>query len=277
MNKKQVAKLNMGMAVKKLCSENQTVVEAVPAFADAVLQFALLMDDFVSYATAAKMKIQGVTQEKRLEKIELAKQTACIAGILYAYADKNSNLVLKEEVKVSKTELKRLPDNELPMVCDNIVKLAKDNVAEAGSFGLTQAKISLLEAKIAHFAALVPDPRMAISKRKTSNKSIEATIRQINNLLHGQMDKLVINLEEVHPDFVRTYFNDRMIINTAIRHNKKAIETRAVCKDYRCNGRCKGGGSFDSDISCSMKLLLLGRLACGSLFLFLQGCGFWGV
>ena len=225
MNKKQVAKLNMSIAVKKLCDKNQDIIDTVPAFADVFLEFSKMLENLISNATETTKKIQGITEEKRFAKTELARQTVSIASVLFVYAIKNSNLILKDAARLSMSLLKKLPDNELPMVCNNFAKVAKENLAEATSFGLTQAKINVLEGMIKDYTVSVPDPRMAISQRKTYNKNVEAAIKQINNILSNQMDRLIINLQEENPDFVSNYFSDRMVINTAIRHRKKTVKT----------------------------------------------------
>ena len=213
MNARQEAKLTMCRTVEQLCDANTSIISTVAAFMTAFTTFKAVIADILGIEQIAGANIAGITVGKVNSKQTLAEITAEIGGIIYAYAAATKDETLKEEVNFRVFALLRTRDEQLAPRCQLIHDRAVANKAALADYGITDAKIAALQTAINDYSAKTPNPRNAVSNRKTQNANLTAKFRLADAILKDQMDRLIKNFAVTNPDFVQTYTNARIIID----------------------------------------------------------------
>lgn len=215
MNSKQEAKLNMYDAVLTHCQANAAIVATVPAFQTAVDSFEDIVDDLRTAAQNELQAISGFTEDKTQQRADLIELTLDVAGAIHAYASSVDNLVLKDQVKLVYSDLNRLKDELLGPACSNILDAANANAAAIVPFGVTAAKITSLEDAIDDYISAVPAHRNAVSNRSSAGEQIKQLLKDGDNLLKNQLDKLALQFKSTHPNFYNSYRSNRVILDAA--------------------------------------------------------------
>lgn len=216
MNGKHESKLNMYHAVVKHGDDNAAIVAAVPAFQTAFNAFKTKVSAISSTAQLEAQVISGVALDKAQLRTNLAQQATDLAAVIYAYASSVNNLVLREQVHFNLTDLLRLKDDLLGPTCSNIKDAAQANVAALAAYGITAASITAFSDAIDEYNTVVPSPRNAISLRAAYRTSIKNLFAEADNILKNQLDKLSVQFKTTQPDFLATYKNNRVIIDSAV-------------------------------------------------------------
>ena len=210
---RQEAKLNMYDVVALKCGENAAIIANYPALVAAVAEFNAKIADIKSAAQLTAAVLTGIATDKKFSKEEVSEATALIAGQIFAYAAKNQNNTLKNEVNFSATDLRRIKDGELVSRCQAIHDLGIANVSVLGDYGVKAANLAELQTAIDAYAQNAPKPRAAITDRATLKANLRQYFKDADAILKEQMDKLVEPLAKDHADFVSTYKNARKIVD----------------------------------------------------------------
>src|SRR5215213_5089805 len=213
MNAKQNAKLNMYRTNEKHIDDNASIIAASPAFQTAFNKFKTNIAAIQTVAQQKSASLTGIAADKTNAKQALCKLAANIAGFIYAYAAANADETLKQEMNLSFTTLMRTRDAALAPRCQNIHDKAAANLEALADFGINAAQLKNLQTAIDDYSAKNMNPRAALSGRKTANTNLAALFRENDSVLKDQMDKLIEQFREAHPDFVQTYFSTREIID----------------------------------------------------------------
>lgn len=215
MNSKQEARLNMYDAVLAHCDANAAIVATVPAFQTAVNNFEDIVDDLRQAAQDEISATTGYALDKAEQRKNLSQLTLDMSGAIYAYAASVNNLVLREQVHITPSDLLRLKDELLGPACSNIVDAANANAAALVPFGVTAAKITVLEDAIDDYISAVPAPRNAVANRASIAESIRQYFKSADELLKKQIDKLAVQFQSTHPNFYNAYRSNRVILDPA--------------------------------------------------------------
>jgi hypothetical protein len=209
----QESKINMYNAVNAYCNTNSGVVSSVPAFQTAFNSFAGQLSVLIELVQAEAQVITGVTMSKAQLKDSLCQQAASLAAIVFAFATATNNTVLAEQVNFSVSDLKRLKDDELPPVCNNIIAAINTNVGDLVDYGITPAMVTDFATLITSYITSVPAPRNAVSQRKAYKAQIKTSMKTIDGILKKQMDKLVVQFKTTNSMFYNAYISNREIID----------------------------------------------------------------
>jgi hypothetical protein len=212
-DKKQEAKLNMYHVVIVRCDDNITIVDLNIAFKNAFGDFKAIVAEIDAAAQQAAVVITGIAADKSVSAVNLREKAAKTAGLIYAYAAKTGNNELKQAVNFSKTDLKNLKDAELAPVCQTIHDSGQANLAALADYGVTTAKLAALQADIDAYTAQIAKPRSAIVDRKTTKAGLKEKFSRADAVLKEQMDRLIDDFAEDHPEFVAQYKNARIIVD----------------------------------------------------------------
>ncbi len=227
MNSRQEAKLNMYRTTEQHCQKNAALIKNYPAFENGCNALSAKNAALISAATAQSQVISGVAQDKALEKKNLCKMATNVGGLVFAFASKSKNNTLKQSVNYSYSDLHRLKDDLLVPVVNNVYEAVAGNAAALQSYGITDALLQAFKAGIERYSEAVPRPRGAKSERITSADNTKQLVREIDNLLKNELDKLVMAIEPDNPDFVATYKTSRFIYNPATQ----TTQLRGTVKD----------------------------------------------
>jgi cob(I)alamin adenosyltransferase len=211
MNAKQEAKLTMYRGIEQHLDTNSAIIATIAALATAFDAFKAIVVNILNTTQLANVNLAGITTDKSNAKQILAQIAADIAAIIAAFASATANPTLRAEVNYSLTKLLKARDEMLAPLCRIILDRAIENRGELEDYGITPAKITDLRTAIENYNAKTPNPRSAVSNRKTQTANISEFFKQGDAILKNQIDALMKNFRTTNPEFHETYFNLREI------------------------------------------------------------------
>jgi Carboxypeptidase regulatory-like domain len=213
MNATQEAKLNMFRATQKHCNENPAIVATIKAFQTAAGAFNTTIAGIVATAQQEDLVTKGITIDKTEARKTLCRLAADIAAPIVAYAAATKNNKLLSEVNFTHSDLIRTKDDQLAPRCQNIYDAAKANEGALKDYGITATTLDTLLTTIDNYQAKVPDPRNAVAQKATIRTNLKNLIKEADDILKLQMDKTVLGFKTSHPDFVKNYQANRIIVD----------------------------------------------------------------
>lgn len=158
--------------------------------------------------------LKGVALDKRFKKEAMVKQTLSIAQAMFAYAEDEGDVVLRDKVDYSRSELMQTRDAIIAQTCQNIHDLANPIIAALAAYGLLPADLTGHQSTIDAYTATVGSPRAALTVRKGATAEINALVKDSMKILNNRMDKMMPEWEASNPDFFQEYFDARMIVDS---------------------------------------------------------------
>jgi hypothetical protein len=211
LNAKQEAELNSSRSTEQHIDENITVINTIPAI---LANFNGIKANNAAILDSAEAKGASLTTSSRKGSLKdsLCDETLKFAGVVETFADDTSDLQLRDDMRITLSQLKRMRDDELAPFCRFIYNRALPHANALKDYNLTPAVFTALLTLIDDYAAEAPKPRTAVSQRKTTNANIAALFAD-NKKRYKKLDKQIETLRPTHPDFVRTYFSNREVAN----------------------------------------------------------------
>lgn len=220
MNANQKAKVNMVKTIVEYCDENTAIIAAVAAFVSALSQVKAKLAVLDENEQFTAVPITGIAADKNDRRKTMTGFGFDVSEMLYAYASSTDNKTLKAEVDYPMSAFTRMRDSEIAVVCRTIYDRGVENVDAAKDFGINTDLLADFLTAIEAYEASLTKPRTAIGKRKTHKANIAELIREIDEILTNQMDKMMSKFRTTHPDFYETYFNLREIIDPTTTHTQ---------------------------------------------------------
>jgi Carboxypeptidase regulatory-like domain len=215
MNGKQNAKFKMYRATEKHCDDNTEITKNMPAFVAATVDFKAKVAELNGTTQLRSTVLTGITTDKNAFRQNLGTQAADVAGIIFAFASVSGNNTLKQEVNFSLSKLVQGNEEAFVSRCQNIHAKGVENLAALADYGITQQKLTGLATAITDYVAKSPNARTAKSNRKTLTANLSDLFKQADTILKERLDKLIVVFRADHPDFVKTYEANRIIIDAA--------------------------------------------------------------
>jgi hypothetical protein len=213
MNASQQNKLAMYLTVRNVCNGSPAVWAALPAFATNFTAFEGLVDTISSLAQAQATTKEGVTVQKQTMMKALLDQTMVVSGALAALAVVTADAELEGKAGFTRSELVNLRDAEIDDRAEAVLGLATTHLAELAAYGVVQATLDTLDARIEAYSAMVEAPRSATVKVKSITQTIMETFEKADRVLKGVLDRLAIQFQAGAPAFHADYLNARTIVD----------------------------------------------------------------
>ena len=211
MNSIQDKKLSMFMLIISIISGVDVAVLALlpgfsAMFAQLQLNVSLLHQEFGKQAT----DISGVALNKNLIKKLLIAMTIPVSEKLVALATNTKDVVLKEEARITASELKKISNNNCYVECKKIYDYAQENKVALEVYGVTDEFLQSFEENLNKFDSLIPAPKREEDEKKMATSEI-ATLFAETDLLVEDMDAVIKVISDSHPELVSQYFLARKI------------------------------------------------------------------
>lgn len=203
----------MSRVVETECKANQSIVDTNTGFKNSLILLSAKNSAITSIATRQAMNIKGYTANKNAMKKNLAEFGNSLAGIVFAYADEKGDNILKGSMRFTLSSLQKAKDDDLISNCRNIYTAANANLVDLAVYGITPLMLTDFNSAIDDFEGLVPQPRTKRSEKKTDTANLNAAVSDAKKFLKNRMDKLVVVFNAGNEDFVKNYFNARIIID----------------------------------------------------------------
>jgi hypothetical protein len=198
-----------------ICDDNSSNFSTNPAFVTAYKNYVTNITNIINTATAESQAISGITIDKSVARKKLCQTASEIAGVVFAFATSAKNNSLREVVNYSYSDLFKIKDDLLAPTVKNIYDAANNNLTGLESYGINAATLDSFKATMDDYSGAVPKPRSALSMKSTYSKNLRLLIKQTDEILKSELDKMVISFKANAPDFVSTYKNGRIIIDAA--------------------------------------------------------------
>jgi hypothetical protein len=236
MTNKYEAKLNMYNAVSAFCQTNAATIATIPALATAVTLFNTKKQELVDAAEQEAQIIQGITQNKGNLKKTVCQTATSHAAALFAYATAQNNEELKAKAKLNYSALFRLKDDELTIALQNLSAELTANTAALAPYGITPAIITAFNTLITDYSNAVPAPRNAASLRKAASAQLKTKIKEVDDVLKLQMDKLALQFKSTNKPFHDEYKANRVIVNAPTQTTKLSGTVTATANAQNLSG-----------------------------------------
>ncbi|MDP3148340.1 MAG: hypothetical protein Q8N83_04330 [Ignavibacteria bacterium] len=211
MNQHEENKFNMYNAVEAVFKSNASVVAELPALGEVHTDLQALVVEIDAKNGELLKATDGKTSVKSKAIDELIGAILPVANAVTAYATRNKLLELKALTDVTETRLKRLSHAELPVRVKNI-KVGAQGVLEAlAKYGMTQAKLDLVDEKLAAMKTAAENKDVGFTDRSAIREALYGLFDKTDDLLNEEADRIVGVLKESKPDFYNQYFAARVI------------------------------------------------------------------
>lgn len=231
MNAKQSAKVNMYRTVQELCNNSIAIVKTNAAFEQAYTSFSTKVSNILKAAAVESTTITGITIDKGVAKKAMCQNAADIAALVFAYANNTKNNTLKQSVNYSISDLLRMNNNLVLSTCQNMYNIVNANLSNLDKYGVTADMLKSFQTSIDNFTSQSSKPTATRSVKSTYTSNIKELMKEADDVLKNELDKLVVNFKAAHPDFVKTYKNARTIIDPATISTKIQEPKKAVVND----------------------------------------------
>lgn len=227
---RQSAKLRMYLAVVALCNRPafSAVVQAIPAFAAALKGFLAMPDKIKVARKLQKASTKGITDSKQDNRTELTKLGNRIGAALTSYADAEGDIELRGEAGDASLPLDRGSETAAAARAETLLELAtKHSKVLVSEYGLKETDLADFDAYLSSFSKASGLPRTTISLRAAATQTLKNLFLEADAYL-DRMDRLSLNLEVDHPEFVLAYKASRLI--GAIPYRTKKVPALASAK-----------------------------------------------
>jgi len=219
---RQSAKLRMYLAVSALCgrAEFAGIITLIPAFASALKSFLAMPDRIQEARKAQKTPTKGITGSKSETRTELTKVGQRIGASLTTFADATGDIELRGAAEEAAVPLERGGEMEAAARAETLEALAtKHRAILVAEYGLKDADLDTFATSLTAFSQMLGRPRSTIALKRSATESIPDLFVEADAYL-DRMDRLSLNLEPEHPEFVGAYKASRLIGALPYRRKK---------------------------------------------------------
>ena len=228
MDKKITAKVNMFTQVENKLEENADIVNSSPAFIVAKTHLNTRLDFVESLMRGISLKNTGAAKDKKNAREHLCEWLETVGSGIYAFAQKNNNLTLAQKVSAPYSTYLRMRGTELQEAAQAIYDLADLHKAGIADYNVGPDDLTKLAAAIQKFKTDNSKPRGLIIDGKSTRSILKKAVKDLNDFIKEEMDKIAITYKSKNPEFYTHYFNARRNYSEGIRHRKPAIEDAAL-------------------------------------------------
>lgn len=213
MKKRDTNKMKMYNQVVLIVSEHTSLWQANVPFAET---YAAFTEKLVGLREAfdAQFALKGnFSAHKKRTIHDLVVEALRIQNAMIFFAANTQDLELLELVRHTPTSWKQTSENKRLAMANQLRTQLAAHLSEVQAYGLGQADLDQLDARIADCANALTEPRSSIVHRAQITQSIDSKVAELDSLLKTQLDPYVLSLKNAHPDFVNLYHNAREIVH----------------------------------------------------------------
>lgn len=224
MNRNQKNKLAMYGNVQSVMGENESSFTSVPALMETYRSFRTIITAIAGRRTTQEEKTTGVTLQKENTQRAMAKHALVLAGAVRALASKKNDRTLYQNMKYSLSELLRIEDITSRDRCQYIYDTALKHAADLAAFGIQKTHFSRLKTNIAEFDRLISARGLTSTDQQVATKTLKELFSLADQTLKDQVDGMMLQFEESHPDFYKAYRNARQIADLGGSRGSRSAE-----------------------------------------------------
>jgi len=219
MTKNQENRLSMYFTVVQVVNYHSEAWKDSVAFTNSFNTFKNYVSKIDTTRQIQLRSITGVTQNKKDAMLKAAEKGFLIAQPIYAYAKIIGDHKLANRVSFSIGRLIKERDTVIFVKLRDVKEFAQNYVDQLADYGVSQEDIDELGVLTENYAAIVEDPRQAITNRVRATKELKNLMNEVKILLTDHLDRLIHQFKLSSPEFWQQYANARKIVN--LGHRKR--------------------------------------------------------
>ncbi len=202
----QTNKRAMFGKVAAIINQHIVLFAGLSAFASAFERFQNLLEiiDVAANDKAGEFKMRDASEETLINSL------MDIGSALVAYASKAKLTDVKIMAVMKRSELERMPLEDLGQKAKSISELASRYAMHLAAHGADANKLAKLNAALTKFLAAAATCN-AGTERTGTVISLRDLFQEADTVLREQLDKMVETLKRKHPEFYRKYQTARVI------------------------------------------------------------------
>lgn len=205
--------------VQSVILKHQATWNSNPAFADAYNAFAAKLDGLKDLSTEHINSTKGATALKLEVQEKAVNQALTLGNVLGALALKigDTELLMRNIY----THSEWLKGSSLMKMnrFKNLLSDTMDHEQALLEYGIDNAFIQDFEANILQFEMLSKQTRTSIVSRKQMTEAIANYFSEIDELLDGQVGRIILVFGQTDPKFVRIFKNARIVVDHKGKRN----------------------------------------------------------
>ena len=207
-------RVNMVNSTLGYCNANLSATSGITQFGIVLGGVSAKMVLVNSLNQIASGSSTGVTLDTNLLRSTMTSIALKCGNATLAYANATNNNSLAELVNYTESKLNRAKKEDIDDLCARIHDATAANFAAVEDYGLVAADVTDLQSSIDLYRVASQNPRQAIISKSQANEQIERIVRMvIDDLLVGQLDKMVNTLKMTNVEFWNGYYQAREIID----------------------------------------------------------------
>jgi hypothetical protein len=224
---KNSTKNRMGMykAVLQVIQEHEPVWAGVPKLVSDVEkleQGIIFLENRIMLQSSITIGVAKMRQEKFGA---LSKKIIAVQDALWIYGTASNNVELAARHKYSPSKTEKLSAADRLVRMDIVLSDLSIYGIALGEYGITPDTIATVIGLMEEYHTISGNPRKSMIDRKTISAAIDAKTSEITFLLRDELDRLIRMFAVSEPNFVKSYFNARMVVDQKGKKNKVSDST----------------------------------------------------
>jgi hypothetical protein len=220
MNRKIINFVDMLKAVDQFFTEHPELLTNNPALQASVSRVKVFITDFDNLDKAQSEKSSTAFALKAETRTSLTANIQKVYAGIRAHATATNDTVLKLEVDITDTELKRMRDHVLLQEGRSGYELAKPLINDLKMWKITEDDVEALNTNSATFEAKDPAIKNIKSRTAQATEDMKNKQAEVSTFLKDTLDVFIAPFKFSDATLFGQYQKARSVINTAGAHSK---------------------------------------------------------
>ena len=176
-----------------------------------------------------ELVITGLAKEKALARDASVVIFLTVINGVAAWAHSAGQSTVEDEMKISRSRLQKMRQNDFVTKGFNVHTVASAHVADIADFGVSAATLASFKDSLTLFQNKIPTVKLARDLRMTYTAKLKVLFKTNDDNIRNEMDRLVKVLpDDTCAEYKKLYFNGRSIYDYNAPKNKKVVKTATV-------------------------------------------------
>lgn len=211
MIKREENKYSMYQGITQVLEDQKETIAKIPAFALSMTDFNGVLEQISDRDKKYQTISKGATAAKDEAEDKLVEAVIAVSSALYVYGRRNKNDELKAVAKITPSSLKKMRDSDLLQKAKTIHENAVANQQSLPDFGVTQADVEDLKAKVTAFEEAFGSKESKVAESKSARKELGELFDEADELLYEELDNMIELVKDADPEFYNKYQSARVI------------------------------------------------------------------
>lgn len=229
MTQNQLARFNAYTLALAFLAKNLEKTKNIPVFSKVFQTIKALLDAVAERNNLGRESRTAVTDGKQQYLGEIAQLAFTISSAIVSYATGIKNVKLRNSMNFTRSDLFYATDQDLGAHASNILTMAKKLAAQLAEYGITEEMITSLANLTEQYLPQASQPREHKVRVKNATQQIAGLIKEAQDLMDNQLDRIMVQFEQADPEFYRQYILSRTVESPS--HRKTRLEGTVVEKD----------------------------------------------